>query len=404
MAWKFSLFVRSDRSMARRLLGALAIASLTTGSTLAQKASVVFEARDPHIPVSIGKTSSLDRESREQQFELLQSELSSLERQFGILRRVVKLTSPTVVHIEASKESGHDPSLTSSRADTKKIDEAGAGVIVEMNGRPFVITNRHVVYPAKRESVRIQLNDRSVVHPLQVWTDPSTDIAVLSIPTTSAALPARIGNSDEVEIGDFVLAVGSPFGLAHSVTYGIISAKGRRNLELGNKSIEIQDFFQTDAAINPGNSGGPLLNLKGEVVAINTAIASNSGGSEGIGFSIPVNLVMTVATQLVQQGQLQRGYLGVHMENAYDAAKAKKLGLDQPVGALVKAIKAGSPAALAGLQFNDVIIEFDGVRVENDGHLVQTVGLTPVGRAVEILFYRGGKKMKTRVTLTPLPQ
>ncbi len=351
---------------------------------------------------SYSNSNSFESKSRDLQYESLQSEVSGFEKHFGLLRRVVKFVSPTVVHIEASKDAAHDAHLTSTKTDSKKIEEAGAGVIVELSGRPYVITNRHVVFPAKLESVRIQMNDRTVVHPLQVWNDPSTDIAVLSIPSQNA-VPARIGNSEEVEIGDFVLAVGSPFGLAHSVSYGIISAKGRRNLELGNKSIEIQDFFQTDAAINPGNSGGPLMNLRGEVVGINTAIASNSGGSEGIGFSIPINLVMAVARQLVDQGQLQRGYLGVQMENAFDITKAKRLGLEHPVGALVKAIKSGSPAEKGGLQVGDIILEFDGVRIENDGHLVQTVGLTPVGREVETTIHRAGKRLRARVTLTQLP-
>ncbi|MFO0922686.1 MAG: trypsin-like peptidase domain-containing protein [Pirellulales bacterium] len=343
-----------------------------------------------------------DAASRDRQFEQLEAELSSFEKSFSILRRVVKLTSPTVVHIEATKDAHQDGNLAASKADSKRVEEAGAGVVVQLRGKPYVITNRHVVFPSKLESVRIQLNDRTIIHPTRVWADPSTDIAVMSIPNTNV-LAARIGNSDDVEIGDFVLAVGSPFGLAHSVTYGIISAKGRRNLELGNKAIEIQDFFQTDAAINPGNSGGPLMNLKGEVVAINTAIASNSGGNEGIGFSIPINLVMTVAGQLIDQGQLQRGYLGVQMENAFDTIKANRLGLDHPMGALVKAIKSGSPAEKAGLKVGDVVLEFDGVRIENDGHLVQTVGLTPVGRDVEAIVLRGGKKLRTRIVLTQLP-
>ena len=148
-----------------------------------------------------------------------------------------------------------------------------------------------------------------------------------------------------MEIGDYVLAVGSPFGLSHSVTHGILSAKGRRNLELGSKEIEIQDFFQTDAAINPGNSGGPLLNLRGEIVGINTAIASNSGGNEGIGFSIPINMALVVADQLVSQGKLVRSHLGVVLDNVFDANTARGSDLSTPIGALVKSILPDSPAA-----------------------------------------------------------
>ncbi|MEO8270023.1 MAG: trypsin-like peptidase domain-containing protein, partial [Aureliella sp.] len=207
-------------------------------------------------------------------------------------------------------------------------------------------------------------------------------------------------NSDAMEIGDYVLAVGSPFGLSHSVTYGILSAKGRRNLELGSKEIEIQDFFQTDAAINPGNSGGPLLNMRGEIIGINTAIASNSGGNEGIGFSIPINMAVVVAEQLVLRGKLVRSHLGVVLDNVFDASTARRLGLNAPIGALVKSILPESPAAQAGVQVGDVIVEFDGIRVENDGHLVKTVGLTPVGRSVEMVIYRNGVASRATAVLT----
>ena len=173
-----------------------------------------------------------------------------------------------------------------------------------LEGRPYILTNRHVIHPAELRSIRLELNDGRLIRATDMWTDPATDVAVLQI-DRSDLVPARLGNSDKMEIGDYVLAVGSPFGLSHSVTYGILSAKGRSNLELGSKEIQIQDFFQTDAAINPGNSGGPLLNLRGEIIGINTAIASNSGGNEGIGFTIPINMAMLVAKQLVRNGKLR---------------------------------------------------------------------------------------------------
>ncbi len=147
------------------------------------------------------------------------------------------------------------------------------------------------------------------MRPSRIWVDPATDVAVMQI-DARGMVPAKLGDSDAMQMGDHVLAVGSPFGLSHSATYGILSAKGRRNLELGSREIEIQDFFQTDAAINPGNSGGPLLNMRGEVIGINTAIASNSGGNEGIGFTIPINMAMYVADQLITRGKLNRARLG----------------------------------------------------------------------------------------------
>lgn len=335
--------------------------------------------------------------NRESEFSQLQEEVSSLQRQLSIIRRIVRLVSPNVVHIEASKKSEPGQGFASSR-----VEEAGAGVIVEMSGAKFVLTNRHVVHPADIASIRLELSDGRQLRPSKVWADPSTDIAVMQIESPEL-IPARLGNSDAVDIGDFVLAVGSPFGLSHSVTYGIISAKGRRNLELGSREIEIQDFFQTDAAINPGNSGGPLLNLLGEVVGINTAIASNSGGNEGIGFSIPINMAMLVAHQLVARGSFHRAYLGVSLEVAYDAAIARQLGLPTNEGALVKAIIPKSPADRAGIRVGDVVMEFDGIKVENDGHLVKSVGLTPVGKRVLMVIYRDGTRSQVAVVLDPMP-
>jgi serine protease Do len=206
-----------------------------------------------------------------------------------------------------------------------------------------------------------------------------------------------VGNSDKLEIGDFVLAVGSPFGLSHSVTYGIISAKGRRDLKLGDGSVKYQNFLQTDAAINPGNSGGPLLNLRGEVIGINTAIASSSGGSEGIGFSIPINMVMTIATQLIEQGNVIRAYLGVRLDSRFDATRAAAAGLPLPTGALVSTVTPNSPAAASDLRAGDVILKVNSVPVEDDAHLVNLVSLTGVGETVDLVVYRQGTTFAVKV-------
>ena len=205
-------------------------------------------------------------------------------------------------------------------------------MIVEINGKPYILTNRHVVDDASLSNINIHLADGRLLHPTNVASDRRTDVAILTLDAQDV-MPARLGDSGRVEIGDFVLAVGSPFGLSHSVTYGIISAKGRRDLELGDGSIKYQDFFQTDAAINPGNSGGPLLNLRGEVIGINTAIASSSGGSEGIGFTIPINMAISVARQLVEQGRPMRAYLGVGLNDTFGPADASRLGLPSGRGA-----------------------------------------------------------------------
>ena len=206
-----------------------------------------------------------------------------------------------------------------------------------------------------------------------------------------------MGDSDKLEIGDFVLAVGSPFGLSHSVTYGIISAKGRRDLKLGDGSVKYQNFLQTDAAINPGNSGGPLLNLRGEVIGINTAIASSSGGSEGIGFSIPINMVMNIATQLIERGNVVRAYLGVRLDSRFDAARAAALGLPRPAGALVSTVTPNSPAATSDVREGDVILKVNDVHVEDDAHLVNLVSLSGVGESINLVVYRGGKTLAVKV-------
>ncbi|MFT7642274.1 MAG: serine protease Do, partial [Pirellulaceae bacterium] len=278
----------------------------------------------------------------------------------------------------------------------RPLEEAGSGVLVEINERLYVLTNRHVIKDANLTSIRIELSDGRSINPSQVWSDRGTDIAVMSVPSENL-IPARVGNSDKLEIGDFVMAVGSPFGLSHSVTFGIISAKGRRDLKLGDDEVRFQDFMQTDAAINPGNSGGPLLNLKGEVVGLNTAIASNSGGNEGIGFTIPINMVMVVAKQLIDRGVVVRAFLGVHLDSKFNAATANDLGLPRLMGAKVSAITPSSPAETAKLKIGDVILTYNSVRVEDDNHLVNLVSLTPVGRDVAVILWRSGRQQTIQV-------
>jgi serine protease Do len=195
------------------------------------------------------------------------------------------------------------------------------------------------------------------------------------------------------------LAIGSPFGLNHSVTSGIISGKGRRDLELGNNGVRYQDFLQTDAAINPGNSGGPLINTHGEVIGINTAIASNSGGSDGIGFTIPINSAMRVARELVEFGYVRRGFLGVSLDARYNRDAARAMGLQTAFGARVSAITPDSPAARTDLMVGDVILTFGGRVVENDSHLVSQVSQTQVGQTVEMEVFRQGQRTKVSAVI-----
>ena len=331
-------------------------------------------------------------ESRDKQFEELAAEVALLEREGNVLKRVIRLVRPTVVHIEARRD-GEAPAV-----NQKPVEEAGSGVVIEVGGRHYVLTNRHVIKHSSLQNITIRLDDGRVLKPTQGWNDRETDIAVLAI-AAQDLVPARLGDSSKLEIGDFVLAVGSPFGLSHSVTYGIISAKGRRDLQLGDDGVLYQDFLQTDAAINPGNSGGPLLNLRGEVVGINTAIASSSGGSEGIGFAIPINMVMTVAQQLITNGSVVRAYLGVHLDSSFGAEDALRLGLSRPSGARVTGVNPKSPAEAAGLRIGDVILQYDNIRIEDDDHLVNLVSLTPVDKEVGLIVFRDGKAMQMKVTV-----
>ena len=345
------------------------------------------ESAISRVPVS----SSLDLQ-RERLFNDLAEEFSTFDRLANLVRRVSQLVKPSVIHIEAHK--------TEQKAGTRaSYDEAGSGIIIQEGGGLWVLTNRHVILGASPAEILLRTHDGQEFHPTLIHSDASTDVAVMKIEAPQFPA-ARLGDSDATEIGDFVIAIGSPFGLSHSVTFGILSAKGRRDLSLGEQKIELQDFFQTDAAINPGNSGGPLLNLRGEVVALNTAIASSSGGSEGIGFAIPINMARKVATQLIQHGHLRRGYLGVTLDPDFRAARTSERQLLR--GALVKNVRHGSPAENANLQRGDIIVEFDGRSVENDDHLVAQVGLTPIGREIPMIIFRDGRRYRTDVVLTDL--
>ncbi len=333
---------------------------------------------------------------REKAFEQLAEQVADLELQGNLLRQVVKLVQPSVVHIDAEKTT-RSPDRYGRGSH---VEEAGSGLIFAHQGQPYVATNRHVVKDAEYHNITIELADGRRFHPTTIWDDPATDIAVIQI-AASELVTSRIGNSDELDIGDFVLAVGSPFGLSRSVTFGIVSAKGRRDLELGEENVQFQDFIQTDAAINPGNSGGPLVNLRGEVVGINTAIASNSGGNDGIGFAIPMKMILSVSKQLIENnGKVVRAFLGVHLDRSFTPVEAAQFGLSRPYGARVTRITDDSPAAAAKLEKDDIIVGFNGIAIEDDGHLINTVGLTHVGEEVEIKVLRNGKSVTLQVQVT----
>ena len=298
---------------------------------------------------------------------------------------VARRAAPAVVYVEATKPAR--PSATK----TAPLEESGSGVLVRFAGQEhaFVLTNNHVISQAAAEQITINLSDGRLFHPSRVWADPESDVALLRL--EAGELPTvPLGDSDSVRVGQWVLAVGSPFGLNQTVTHGIISARERGQVSLGN-TIRIKDFLQTDAAINPGSSGGPLLNMNGEVIGINTAIASHSGSNSGVAFSIPVNLVKRVAAQLLEKGSVSRGYLGMQLAQSFEPADALKLGLDRVQGAWVEAVYQGTPAATAGLQANDVVLQVDERTIRNENQLINFISTLTPGQKIRMQVWRDRK-------------
>ena len=336
-------------------------------------------------------------DSRDTAYKTIAQEAESLVRQHSLLKKIVKAAGPGIAHIEAKKRPKQTNQTSSSKRPPVVIEEAGSGVVIQYRGRFYVITNFHVIEDAAAADIQIEIGGRLFI-PNRLVHDRETDLSVLEL-TSKQLKSSRLGNSDKMEIGDFVVAIGSPFGLSHSVSYGIISADHRHDLDLGPQGVRYQDFFQTDAAINPGNSGGPLINLKGEVIGINTAIASNSGGSDGIGFSIPINMAMRVVSDLIDYGRVRRGFLGVSLDSRYDYTKAASLGLNVAYGALVTSVTPESPAFNSQLQIGDVILEYDSKPVHNDSQLVTKVSLTKVNSSVPVKIFRAGRYHTVNVTI-----
>ncbi len=268
----------------------------------------------------------------------------------------------------------------------------GSGVIYDSSG--LVLTNHHVV--AGDGEVTVRLTDGREFEAAKVWSDPKTDIAVVKIDGADDLVAADLGDSDEVSVGDWVLALGQPFGLESTVTSGIISAKGR-----GIGITPRENFLQTDAAINPGNSGGPLVNLDGQVIGINTAISSRSGGNDGVGFAVPINLAKWVADQLASEGIVHRAYLGVGIQPV-TAALAEQFQVKPRHGVVVTDVYPDTPAAKAGLQSGDVIVDYAGLAIRNPQELQVAVERSEIGRPHQVGIVRDGKSMN--LTFTPEEQ
>ena len=267
----------------------------------------------------------------------------------------------------------------------RKTSSLGSGVIVDSE-RGLVLTNHHVI--ANAIQITITMRDGRQVEAEIVGADPKTDIAVLKIPTENLTA-LKTTDSNELKVGDFVVAIGNPFGLGQTVTSGIISALSRSGLGIE----EYEDFIQTDASINPGNSGGALVNLRGELVGINTAIFSQSGASHGIGFAIPINLALRIAEQILETGEVKRGVLGVSIQDI-SPSLAEAFRLDKKNGALINKVLKDSPADKAGLQPGDVVISIDGKKVRNANDVRNRIGLLPVGEKIQFKLLRDGKEFE----------
>jgi len=325
--------------------------------------------------------------------EVARKELANFQETSSIYRVVAKAIAPSVVGVDAIQNLQEEPEDEWAHLfQQPRQFSLGSGVIVDPSG--YMITNAHVVRNAA--DVIVKLSDgRTFNHVRIVGRDPLSDIAVVKINATGL-VAAPWGNSDQLEAGDPVLAVGNPYGLDRTVTAGIISAKGRR---LPGET-PYQDFLQTDAAVNPGNSGGPLVNMKGQVIGINTAIVGNT--YQGISFAIPSNMAKEVYERLKESGKVVRGWLGVELQ-PLSGELAKHLGVRGRSGAVVTRVLPDAPAAQAGIEPGDVIVKWDGKPVETPTDLTFAVAKTPPGTKTAVVLIRRGKQIEVSVTVEERP-
>ena len=316
--------------------------------------------------------------------------------------QVAKQNIPAVVHIDVMERHEvanpfspfeNDPFFRyffgnpkSPRKFQRESRGLGSGMIIDARGH--ILTNHHVAGGATK--IEVSLSDGRTFAAKLIGSDPKTDLAVVRIDTNEALPHIAFGDSDKMEVGEWVIAIGHPRGLDQTVTQGIISAKHRRGI---TDPTGYQDFLQTDAAINPGNSGGPLLNLYGEVVGVNTAIASQSGGSEGIGFAIPSNMAVHVTRTLIAHGKVERGWIGVGVHDL-SPKSARSLNVPGNRGAVVGEVAKGGPADRAGLRKNDVILSFQGAETPDAAAMRNLAAMTPVGQDVKVTVLRQGKKLE----------
>ncbi len=326
---------------------------------------------------------------------------------------LVKQAKPAVVHVEVEKTVGarnyndqlfqnpffehfFGPEFRRQIPQQRKQKQKGqgSGFIISADG--YILTNNHVVEDA--DSITVTLADKSKIEAKLIGSDPQSDVALIKIDNGNKNPFLSLGDSDALEVGEWVIAIGNPFGLTQTVTVGVVSAKGRSSVGLN----EYENFIQTDAAINPGNSGGPLLNIQGKVIGINSALFSRTGGYMGIGFAIPINMVKKIEKQLQNNGKVTRGWLGVGIQNIDDDL-AKSFDLDSTNGILITEVQPDSPAEKAGIKQGDVIVSLDGRKLEHVQELRNKIALIVPGTEASIGIIRNGKAEKIDVKIGEKP-
>lgn len=327
---------------------------------------------------------------------------NSAANQIPTLAPIVRETTPAVVNISVRGRIKQDNPLYRDPVFReffdlpaqveKEVQSAGSGVIVDA-ARGYVLTANHVM--SDFNAAQITIKDGRKFTAKLLGRDAATDVALLQLQGASNLKAMPLGDSDRLEVGDYVIAIGNPFGIGQTVTSGIVSALGRTGL--GKQGYE--DFIQTDAAINPGNSGGALINLRGQLVGINTAIISPGGGNVGIGFAVPINMAKRVMDQLAQSGKVERGQIGVSIRDIKPEEAAKE---GRTEGALIANVQQGSSAEAAGLRVGDIIVAVDGSAIRSATQLRNRIGLTPVNSDVQLGFQRQGRQFTADVKIVPI--
>lgn len=357
---------------AARSLGLLFILALATGIAGAQGVPDFSDLASDNAPSVVRIEAQAERpEQRQRQMEQFERQMPELYRYF------------------------FGDQFPGGPQQRQPRQSQGSGFIISSDG--YIVTNHHVI--ADATEIRVRTIENQIYPADVVGTDEQSDIALLKV--DASGLPAaEFGDSDALNVGEWVLAIGAPFGMDYSVTAGIVSAKGR---SLGERYVP---FIQSDVAINPGNSGGPLFNSDGEVVGVNSQIYTRSGGFMGLSFSVPSNLVTDIVAQLRENGTVSRGWLGIAMDDSYneDPELAQSFGLDRPIGALVVQVYEGTPAAEAGLRPGDLILEFDGQEITRFSDLAPLVGATPPGSEVDLTVVRNGDEITVPLTVGELPE